>query len=438
MFNIEEVKGLLLKICVDNIGEFSEEMQKKRHIFWSDEDINLILNYKDLDLLDETIEKIRSEDTVKTNFSVPYIKDKLKNIIVEAFKSDEDERESIIQENLENLRSELKSEITDWTFLVPVMNLIVEDKFIIGDVELLNFDSISDKLLESFKDWGDDQKDIMAEYYFPHSTGKTYAKVNVRGVKNYAKFLALHKIRLALGILSLYKYPKELPFAIEGELKAPISRVLYVCSKNKGRSLSMESVGVGGYMALDSKRIEKVLNNDFKKFSEMLSNPSPNEFETRLLTAIYWFNEAASVEIQEKDRIFEKKKKKHQNLEYFKLGESFLKLFTALESILIFSDEPITENIAERSAMLLGDNYKEKMNIKKMIKRLYNTRSIITHQGNVFVSIHDLNGLKQIVKALIFVLIEMKDQHELKSAHDLKSLIDKMKYGGISKDKENN
>ncbi len=59
-------------------------------------------------------------------------------------------------------------------------------------------------------------------------------------------------------------------------------------------------------------------------------------------------------------------------------------MFIALESVLIFNEkEPISENISERVAMILGKDYETRKNIKKEIKE-YTKHEVKLHIKEMF------------------------------------------------------
>ena len=215
-----------------------------------------------------------------------------------------------------------------------------------------------------------------------------------------------------------------------GEVIRHSNRVLirYPTDKKSVNPLH-EKVGYLFEYELDKNRIKFMKKNGFDKLNKILKKSKLNDFESKLLTSIYWFGEAMNLVIShDKSKIHEKRKGKHDNLEYFKMGERYLKLFTSLECILIFNDsEPITNNISERSALLLVKKYTDRKKIKKDVKELYKIRSKIVHHGEVFVSKYDLAYLTNIVQALIITLIKMKDKHSIKTHQDLYEYLEKIK-----------
>ena len=88
--------------------------------------------------------------------------------------------------------------------------------------------------------------------------------------------------------------------------------------------------------------------------------------------------------------------------------------------------EPIANNLARRSALLLSKEYEERKIINKKVKELYHKRSDIVHHGEKFISKSDLAYLTQLVQAAIITLIKIKDRYNLRTQEDLYSYFEKL------------
>jgi len=165
--------------------------------------------------------------------------------------------------------------------------------------------------------------------------------------------------------------------------------------------------------------------NGFKQICEILSRSDKNEFEDLLITAIYWFGESTNIPLF----MNVKRNGKSEKMESFRENERFLKLFIALESLLIFGKEGITNNISERAAFLLGKNYKERKDIKAEIRDLYKKRSDIVHHGKCKnMTKKDIDILQTIVQKIILHLLKNKNKLNFESIDDFKLYFDKLKY----------
>ncbi len=93
------------------------------------------------------------------------------------------------------------------------------------------------------------------------------------------------------------------------------------------------------------------------------------------------------------------------------MGDKFLKLSNALETLLVFDKrEPIAHSVSERCAFSLNDNLRHvsKLEIKNIVKELYNTRSQIVHEGDTFVSRIQIFDMIELIQVLIHKIIKVK------------------------------
>jgi hypothetical protein len=246
----------------------------------------------------------------------------------------------------------------------------------------------------------------------------TYEEVNARGIQDYAYSLALYKIRLAINIIKLYIAPDYCNFGLDGETQVPIHRKSFLSYNDNGPRIRMELVGNIREYFLNKTSLKFMEENGLNELNKILKKDTkPSEYENKLLTGIYWFGEAVSVITPDNKKNVGDGKRNNiiENLEFFYKGEKLLKLFTALESVLIFSknENNITENIAERASVLIGDNENNRAEIKRHIKNIYDYRSIVVHQGVTYVSNNDLSWLIICVRAVLYKLIELKRENEV-------------------------
>lgn len=166
----------------------------------------------------------------------------------------------------------------------------------------------------------------------------------------------------------------------------------------------MELVGGHPEYFLKEKTLEFMKEYGFDELNKILKKESKiSKYEERLLTGIYWFGEAVSViTYDNKDLGDGKRANTIENFEFFYRGEKLLKLFIALESVLIFNNnEQITENIAERAAILIFEDYDSLIKLKKRIKRIYDYRNKTTPQGIIYVFKHDLSWITNCVRNIL-------------------------------------
>lgn len=393
--------------------------------------VNKEINEHITDALDE----ISRSEPVKTNLPEKYIREEVENILMLVFNQPKDQRNNILNDYLtefrEIIKKKLKDEIKDYKFTLHVNRLLLEEDIVIGEVSFYKYDENKGNEINS--------DEIEKEYSFLRNMmggpanflkeGDTYAEVNATGVQDYAYSLALYKMRLALNIIKLFLRPDYCVFGLVGESLDLIYRTSVLVTDSKEPRLRRELVGGHPEYFLNKKVLDFMEEHGLNELNNILKKESKlTEYENRLLTGIYWYGEAVSVIASDEKVGDGKRTNSIENLEFFNRGEKLLKLFTALESVLIFSDtEQITQNIAERAAMIIAADYENRVNIKKRLIKIYNDRSKTVHQGLTYVSKNDLSWLTDCVRRVLFRLIELKTENEFDNKEELRNYIEKHK-----------
>ncbi|MBZ9570939.1 hypothetical protein KQY27_05210 [Methanobrevibacter sp. TMH8] len=451
--NNKKIIENLLKLSNFNYNDFEEFKEKewvyeffgKNHIYFDEERLNLFREASDAVFKDDLY--------MKDNFPVEYIDDKLKDIISEAISQPENEREPFIKREIKKFKDNIKNQISDLIFRFPVENLKVKENIKIGNIKLFTFDDIEfEKVKENFikyrvkqleKAWSKEQIEELKDdinqnnwfelEFFKDNLNKTFAEINIKGIGynsktlDYAKIKAIKGINLALNCLKLF-ISQDYSFGLKGESLIGIYRGYYLNNQDKPILQNSEIIGHSLMFDLNDDIIKSLKNRGFDKLNKILLKQKKTKYESNILNSIYWFGEASNVHVHNINSRKEAKKDKIENLECFRLGERVIKLFIALESILIFDkNEPIVENISERVAFILGKDYETRVNIKKRIKDLYVIRSNITHKGDVYVSKYDMIDLLFIVQNVLIKLISNK-KFNFKETADLKNYFDELKY----------
>lgn len=424
----------LLELC-EHDKEVDREFLEKPHVWWDRYGITIYLDYDDFSLFKKALNEVRKEEYIKFNFLESYIEEKLKDIISNAFKLSLKERSDFITNELNLLKDDFKSEIKEWTFWIPINNLVLTDKKPLNIGNTIFFilnQSKGAEIIDKIKVKNESDalfKKDMQKNYIDTNIGKVFAEVKARGVKKYARENAMNHLRMVINVLRLYTPLNNINFGIQGEITPKFYRkIIEFTSDYKHQSFPMELMGSIGEFVLQEGLIKYMDDNGFQRLNQILKSKKPNHIQKRILTAIYWFGEAMGTEIFIEKEIHEEKSKNYENFEYFRFGEKYLKLFTAIESILIFEDnEPITLNLSERSALLIGQNYNERKEIQRMLKDLYDIRGKIIHSGQTFVSKYDISNLIELTRTIIFSIIELEVEYKFKTKEDLSTYFDKLK-----------
>ncbi len=133
--------------------------------------------------------------------------------------------------------------------------------------------------------------------------------------------------------------------------------------------------------------------------SDILRKPYEqlNDFEKTLLRGIHWFADCQT---------------------QVKIENEIMNLVTCLE-VFFTPDkgDPISNSIAEGTALLLGEDLKERKRLKKRVKELYSLRSKVSHGGHSSILNKDVTDLKFIAMKLLVKMIEWRET--FKSRKDL-------------------
>ena len=78
---------------------------------------------------------------------------------------------------------------------------------------------------------------------------------------------------------------------------------------------------------------------------------------------------------------------------------------------MLTKESHITQNLATRTALLLGDNAKEKQLIQSEIADLYDIRSALVHKGKDFVEYDNLLRIGSYVNRVIFTILNKIDKY---------------------------
>jgi hypothetical protein len=147
-----------------------------------------------------------------------------------------------------------------------------------------------------------------------------------------------------------------------------------------------------------------------KEIGEILSTnlSSRSEIEKRISTAIRWIGTGMDEEYD---------------------CDKFLKFAVALECLLAKRNEEISTPLAERCAFILAEDKEKRRDLYKMMKRLYNTRSEIAHQGKVEIESDNLKKIEWISISCIMRLCDNINIYKWQYFSDLEEWVLERKFG---------
>jgi len=429
----------LKKICLNTkplTPEFFKEHKYSK--MWMREGITIFLSQEDMADYYSILKELLLEPDIARSFSIEDIEKEVELIISRTLKLKEEERELQLQKEVGGLIQNFYTKIDEWTFILPIENLKLRTKALtIGEVRLFIFSKYQRSkwlreqkyILEHnphYKDNVKFKRDLTKKFKEQNLNpllGWTCAKIKIKGTNSGAKQVAIKKADLALSCIKLYSYSNDgfykRYFGIKGEILPPSIRS--ILSQKDGHhhiSPSLERTGYLDTFELDTHRLNFMYQNGFNKLKNILNKKNKTNLEQRILNTVYWYSKA--FDIPEVKKVDDKKvpNQESEEVEYFNLGDKFLKLTIALECLLIFGKENKTYNLKTRSSYLLSDKKDERARIQKYMQKAYDTRCNIVHEGGYIVSKRETDAFMNFVQSVIIVLIKFKDKWKLKTNED--------------------
>lgn len=276
---------------------------------------------------------------------------------------------------------------------VPIEGLHLLDSMTIGDV-VLHQRGDQSELDQAIAVVGRQDKETVAYAYGVLKNATCYATVELVGDDEFARNEATKRVRQALHILN---------FCLSSPLYQPSWDRIRICGivVNK-RSLTgkpideavvlHESYPGGQPLNLSRPSLPDAVGLDEQHLGQLLAcYQTSGDIAKRLQRAITWYSKAVDADTAE---------------------EQFVDLAIALESLLV-GDEgkgpyattgSITQNLAERVAFLLEDDFEKRWQRAAETRSLYDQRGAIVHRG-ARVAEDDLDKMDKLVKQVTLAFL---------------------------------
>lgn len=310
---------------------------------------------------------------------------------------------------LDNIISGLVKDLTHKdvypiTYFVFIDHLTVEEDFSIGNTMIVGHNSSRiDELSDKF--------DSNMEAPNVHTNGfiKAVFRSKIKPSISIAVFesdgieieqtkrIGLYETRLVINVIRLFYFSRTGQtlshnfnyFGISGYTYNRDQFVHYTTSEPT-TNIEIKSGSLKMPYNLDRSFFKERLS-ELNKISEIVSKSSKSELEKLLISSIDFFGEGVND---------------------FITKYAFLNFFVSLENLLLLTKEShITQNLATRTALLLGDNAKEKQLIQSEIVDLYDIRSALVHKGKDFVEYDNLLRIGSYVNRVIFTILNKIDKY---------------------------
>jgi len=347
----------------------------------------------------ETVAKLR-EAAGKKLFSRHFIESEFRKAIFSGLDLQEKNKDVSFEVRLKTAIGELRETLSKlpktWEVYCQVSGVASPDEPIsFGVVHFVRFDEaertttykwIAEGLTEAL------QESTQKYLGSLGGSGETVAVVVVQtSDARAAQEFALEKLRQTVDVLNFYSDMLETNWdyrvTLPGETSTDL-RVTIVTTPNDRERYSFMPETVGARFPLNLKEITSSDPNvsGIDIVQKLLSKQTLNEYEGRLLTAIQWAGKA-TVESR--------------------VEESFLYYAIALESLVMprSAEADIGYRLRLFVPHLLQRIEPDKRKVEGDIRRLYNIRSAIVHQGKGDIADTDLRRLRRLTKYAILTML---------------------------------
>jgi hypothetical protein len=207
---------------------------------------------------------------------------------------------------------------------------------------------------------------------------------------------------------SIGQFNKKFAVNIVTQISYPFDNCLVLNDKETTSSYSREIIDL--IPIDDPYYFDKSIGND--KLWELLRTPSIDKMKKRIISGIEWIGKANS-EINIKNR--------------------FLFYLISLESVFTFQEKTlispsIVSTLCEGVAFILGNDKEERLEIDRIIKKLYEIRSALSHGSDKSISEQELQLACFYSTNIIRAFLVVDELFAIKSPEDLNKYIKSKKY----------
>ena len=349
------------------------------------------------------------------------------------------EREKFIEEIIIQIKN-IKKNINDYRIIYPINNLHLPKgkKIQVGKVTFYNITDYRIKKLfkPSFQKYNSSLlvKDFKKEYH-----NKVCAEVSFSGEGEVARIFGYYQLKEAINILKFFSDPREIMnfkyIGTFGDISTTqIDDILIIADNSDSITFSSSKKGPLFPFNIGTKRLELMKNEKFLKIHKLILKEDKTKMDHSMLSAINWIGEAINSDIHDKYYCID------DNLDIdigdiestiinHSLGEAYLRIMIALESLLIKkNEETISKNISERISYLISKKSDDRIIMEDMVRKFYEKRSIFVHNGKNNIHISDFIILIGISKKVIITLLDIIEKENIANHEELIYYINKIKY----------
>ena len=382
------------------IGEWNIDSKKPIRSFGLSDDSLNVINILEFDELINSL--YEEENEIFRSFSHKVFVGKLIAFIgkfkVESSKISESEVKAFFQE-LKN------SPLLDYSIYREIFGITInqDKKITVGNFEISPFSLIKKGNLKESKYYLDSKQyepQIMIKYNVKARDRVRALELADEAFKKFILFLryiiGTSNKRFEVGILHFSGFK---------------SRKAFIHSSDGNLSVDSACYGYSEAIPLDDLYFVNSAMGYDKVWS--LIDKKKSKLEQRLATAIEWLG---------------------RSLEEDAIQAAFIEASIALEAIFTYSEKSIVSpsilsQISESTALLLGKNVNDRLEIEKQMKQLYSIRSGVVHAGSKEVSEESYSLFVSYIRNVITKLLVSHPYNSCSTIEDLYEELKKIKYG---------
>ena len=418
----------------DRTTKFEETVKGPHHLF-SENGKAILLGPDGIVAFNRLSTLLNEDPAISPKFSRKELEKRIHSGAIHLFNIERSEIKAQATAYVDQLLQQLENATpTNWEIYLPVDNLTVNQEIIIGRTLVKMFDETTEQLiLDSFAKASQqntsppevkaETEKLIHDQLVQNYTGRAVIRVETTAVDNArAVESAIELAETALNVLRFYsrgaiEYDARayrMQVGLKGAIFSDKLWAVAFARETLERNMHFQSTGYLHPLELSQKELSHMENDSFRTLHEILMKEPVQRtaFEKLIINSVNLFGSA----MNNPDTV-----------------AAFVYTVVALESILLKKGEPMKTLLAERIALLLGQDFNERMFYFEQASRLYQIRSDIVHRGFGDVTESDL-FLLSIIAYRIFVRL-IADSPRVNDIGKLVETCNRMKFGAAKSSK---
>ena len=326
---------------------------------------------------------------VLKNYSHEYLKKIINNFLIECFFDDTEDKRALIDSFFQQLKDDL-NESNEYLIPIFIENLLLHStNVIIGKVKFIPYSIFNFGTLIKEAGYTDQIIEMPS-----HSDINRVKSVGIVSVYAGDFIKAIEKaeelVDQSLNVIRLLYLRSG--FGIQGKYNHPLMYNINVLNINQNI--------IHYYSGFSGDLLEsKIDRTSYEGMSKYISNIDTilkkseiqrNKLENKLLLAINWFGEIQKNSDQQ---------------------ENIIRIFSALETLLLDENEAKIVNVAERIAFISESNKNARLKVYELVSKMYKKRNELVHEGKTEFKEFEYNLLLIQLRECILIIVKNIDEY---------------------------